>query len=188
MSLSKLFYKAERIVPFKRIFPVFVIMGLIIITLIIATIWHENKSNKKFYKIELIGKVEDIYKLQRSNSYKISGNWYLIKGEFINNIMINDSIIKKRNSYVLKIKNNKNNVKFEEEIKYLVFEDAGKGDIPILSNKSKKNGMYELGYSALKGRATGLAGGAMMAAMEQDTSVNTPNVCYSPKTGQQVKI
>ncbi len=30
--------------------------------------------------------------------------------------------------------------------------------------------MYELGHSALKGAATGLAGGAMMAAMEQDAS------------------
>jgi hypothetical protein len=33
-----------------------------------------------------------------------------------------------------------------------------------------KNAMYEMGHSALKGGATGLAGGAMMAAMKQDAS------------------
>ena len=47
---------------------------------------------------------------------------------------------------------------------------AAIGDFSGVAGGSFKNGMYELGHSALKGAATGLAEGAMMAAMEQDAS------------------
>ncbi|MGC3977356.1 MAG: RHS repeat-associated core domain-containing protein [Paludibacteraceae bacterium] len=47
---------------------------------------------------------------------------------------------------------------------------AAIGDFSGVSGSAFKNGVYELGHSALKGAATGLAGGAMMAAMEQDAS------------------
>jgi len=45
---------------------------------------------------------------------------------------------------------------------------AAIGDFSGVAGGSFKNGMYELGHSALKGAASGLAEGAMMAAMEQD--------------------
>ena len=44
------------------------------------------------------------------------------------------------------------------------------GDFSGVSGSSFKNGIYELGHSTLKGLATGLAGGAMIAAMKQDAS------------------
>jgi hypothetical protein len=44
------------------------------------------------------------------------------------------------------------------------------GDFSGVAGSAFKNGVYELGHSALKGAATGLAGGAVMAAMEQDAS------------------
>ncbi|MDL2257411.1 hypothetical protein LJC06_04320, partial [Bacteroidales bacterium OttesenSCG-928-I14] len=44
------------------------------------------------------------------------------------------------------------------------------GDFSGVAGNAFKNGMYELGHSAIKGAATGLAGGTMMAAMEQDAS------------------
>ncbi|MDR1090409.1 MAG: FG-GAP-like repeat-containing protein [Prevotella sp.] len=47
---------------------------------------------------------------------------------------------------------------------------AAIGDFSGVAGSSFKNGMYELGHSALKGAATGLASGAMMAAMKQDAS------------------
>jgi hypothetical protein len=47
---------------------------------------------------------------------------------------------------------------------------AWSGDFSGVTGSAFKNGVYELGHSALKGAATGLAGGAMMAAMEQDAS------------------
>ncbi|MBO7588752.1 MAG: RHS repeat-associated core domain-containing protein [Bacteroidaceae bacterium] len=45
---------------------------------------------------------------------------------------------------------------------------AAIGDFSGVAGGPFKNGMYELGHSALKGVATGLSEGAMMAAMEQD--------------------
>jgi hypothetical protein len=47
---------------------------------------------------------------------------------------------------------------------------AAIGDFSGVAGGSFKNGMYELGHAALKGAATGLAEGAMMAAMEQDAN------------------
>jgi len=47
---------------------------------------------------------------------------------------------------------------------------AAIGDFSGVTGGAFKNGMYELGHSALKGAAMGLAGGSMMAAMEQDAS------------------
>ena len=47
---------------------------------------------------------------------------------------------------------------------------AAIGDFSGVAGSAFKNGVYELGHSALKGAATGLVGGAMMAAMEQDAS------------------
>ena len=44
------------------------------------------------------------------------------------------------------------------------------GDFSGVPGSSFKNGVYELGHSTLKGLATGLAGGAMIAAMKQDAS------------------
>lgn len=42
------------------------------------------------------------------------------------------------------------------------------GDFSGVTGSSLKNGLYELGHSILKGGATGVTNGAMMAAMEQD--------------------
>jgi hypothetical protein len=47
---------------------------------------------------------------------------------------------------------------------------AGIGKFTGVEGSGFKNAMYELGHSALKGGATGLAGGAMMAAMNQDAT------------------
>ncbi len=47
---------------------------------------------------------------------------------------------------------------------------AAIGDFSGVAGGALKNGMYELGHSALKGAAVGLSSGAMMAAMEQDAS------------------
>jgi RHS repeat-associated protein len=47
---------------------------------------------------------------------------------------------------------------------------AAIGDFSGVPGGAFKNGMYELGHSALTGGVTGLAGGAMMAAMKQDAN------------------
>lgn len=52
------------------------------------------------------------------------------------------------------------------------------GDFSGVSGSSLKNGLYELAHSALKGAATGLAGGVMVAAMEQDASYLWKGAAY----------
>ena len=47
---------------------------------------------------------------------------------------------------------------------------AAMGDFSGVTGSSFKNGLYELGYSAAKGAATGLASGSLMAAIEGDWS------------------
>ena len=47
---------------------------------------------------------------------------------------------------------------------------AAIGDFSGVAGSSFKNGLYELGYSAVKGAATGLASGSLMAAIEGDWS------------------
>lgn len=108
---------------------IFLIIGTIFMMLRI--VYSLYMPNKQFFQTELHGTVQDIYSIPRSNSYLIGNTWYLIKGDCIDYINIGDSITTDMNSYYLRVfEKGTDNVKYFKEVKTIIFEQAGDGDIP----------------------------------------------------------
>lgn len=121
-------------IPIKRMSYLYIFIGAIGLIMILRIVYSKTIPNSSFYKTTLIGKIDDIYSLPRSNSYRINGNWYLIKGECVDYMSKNDLFVKNGNSYTLKIVDSNKNVKYEKDVKYIIFMDVGskiKPNIPF---------------------------------------------------------
>ena len=103
MDLNKLFKETNKIISLKRLLPLFVLIGFVGSIMVLSPILKSKIPNKDFYKVELIGQVNDIKKKTKSTYFQIANNWYLIKDECIVHVFIGDSINKKKDSYMLKI-------------------------------------------------------------------------------------
>lgn len=118
-------------VPLKKLRFIYVFAAITLIFMVARVISSYIIPNKNFYKTAISGEVKHIYETPRSNSYFINGRWYLIKGDCINYIKVNDSIVKLKDSYVLKIiDSDTKRTKYEKLIPYLIFMDAGNGVKP----------------------------------------------------------
>lgn len=124
MDLNKLFEEAGRIVPFKRLLPFFIMLSIIGTVLIFSKVMNSKIPNKEFYAIELIGKIHDISHKPKSTYFLIGSKWYMIKDECIVYIAKNDSISKMKNSYMLKVYDEQSNVKWQGEVKSLIFKQV----------------------------------------------------------------
>lgn len=133
MNVNYLFEEANKIVPFKKMLPFWVLLIIIGLVIIFTKVWNSKTPNQDFYKAELIGRVQNIQEQIGSTFFKIGAKWYLIKDECITHISVGDSIVKNRNSFHLMIFEEKSNIiKYQEEVKSLIFESAGSDNKPKL--------------------------------------------------------
>lgn len=123
MKFSKLLYEAHKIVPFKRLALVFIVMGIISLYMIIMTINSDNKPNRSFYEALIIGEIDDISHKQHT-WYKIGQDWIILLNSQIRNLSIGDSIYKINNSYMIEIYDRTGKIKYEGEIKEIGFKTS----------------------------------------------------------------
>jgi len=130
MALEELFETANKIVPFRKLMPMYIVLGIMGFITILGVILDSALPNKDFYHVTLIGRINDIHKEPKDTYFLIDHNWYLIKNECVNYMSIGDSLIKKKNSYTFTILGgiHSEQVKFQQEVKRLVFK---KVQIPI---------------------------------------------------------
>jgi hypothetical protein len=115
---------------------IFTIIGAVVIPL--RVIYGSYLPNKNFFQWELHGTVQKIHTIPRCNSYLIGNAWYLIKGDCIDYINIGDSIATDKNSYYLSVfEKGTDSIKYSEEVKTIVFEHVGNGEIPKITWKHR---------------------------------------------------
>ena len=123
-----MFEEHEKIVPFKKILPFFILMFIVGFILILATVINSNMPNRDFFKAELIGQVYEIEKRPRNTYFLIGNKWYLIKSECVDNISEGDFIDKPQESYTLKVFDKDSKIKWQGEVKSLIFRRINKPD------------------------------------------------------------
>lgn len=128
MDINKLFAEAHNIVPFKRLLPFFIVLIIIGGILVISKIMNSKMPNHDFYNIELCGRVYEIENRPRDTYFLIGSNWYLIKNENIDIISKGDSINKPQESYMLKVFDKESRVKWQGEVKSLIFRQVDSPD------------------------------------------------------------
>jgi hypothetical protein len=121
MDLNKLFKVAEKIVPFKRLLPFFILLIIIGAVFIFLKIMNSESSNQVFFEAELNGLVNEIDHKYKVNYFQIGSKWYLIKDECIVYISKGDSINKPKDSYMLRVYDKQSNIKWQGEVKRLIF-------------------------------------------------------------------
>ncbi|MFZ5430473.1 MAG: hypothetical protein ACOZDD_09585 [Bacteroidota bacterium] len=124
MDFNRMLEEHEKFVPFKKIKPFFILMGIVGVIFILATIINSKMPNRDFYKVELSGRVYEIESRPRDTYFLIGSNWYLIKTENIDIISKGDSISKPQESYMLKVFDKESNVKWQGEVKSLIFNQV----------------------------------------------------------------
>ncbi len=124
MNFDKIFKEYEKIVPFKKAMPLFVIMIIVIVIVILGTIISSKIPNRHFFNAELNGRVFEIESRPRDTYFLVGENWYLIKSEIIDKISPGDSINKPQDSYVIKVFDEESRVKWEGEVKSLTFRQV----------------------------------------------------------------
>lgn len=128
MDYNRMLEEHEKIISFKKIKPFFIVMGVVGVILILATIMYSKMPNHDFYNIELCGRVYEIENRPRDTYFLIGSNWYLIKNENIDNISKGDSINKPQESYMLKVFDKESRVKWQGEVKSLIFRQVDSPD------------------------------------------------------------
>ncbi len=111
--------KLDNVLPAKYQEYIFLLAFIIIVGSVLVTIMNKNGPDK-FYKIELLDEVDTIVHLKNGYYFKIGADWYIIKHEIVNHIIIGDSIIKKSNSLNITIKSS-NRIKWDKELNRSVF-------------------------------------------------------------------
>ena len=124
MDFNRMLQEHEKIVRFKEMKPFFIIMVIVGIIIILATIVNSKMPNRDFYKAELTGRVYEIVSTPRDTYFLIESSWYLIKNENIDNISKGDSINKPQKSYVLKVFDKDSRIKWQGEVKSLIFRQV----------------------------------------------------------------
>lgn len=110
----------DKIIPIKYQGYIFLIGFIIIVPMWIMDNLEKDEINKKFYQLELNGRVGDIIHRENGYHYKIDSNWYLIKHIIVKHIEIGDSIQKDSNSLELLIKGT-NNIKWNSSVKRNIY-------------------------------------------------------------------
>jgi len=116
------FSELDKIVPLKKILPFFYFIGIVFLLGIIVGEICSNIPNTNFYKVELIGEVDEIINKPKDSFFYINDNWYLIKDDCIKYISLGDSIHKNLNSYKVIICDDLSDIKWQGQFKSLVFE------------------------------------------------------------------
>lgn len=122
MDLNKLFEEAGKISSFNKMRPYFLLLVVISVVLVFLKILNSKKISKTFYNVELSGNVNKIIHKPKNTYFLIGSEWYLIKDECITNIAKDDSIFKKKDSYILKVYKDQSILKWEGEVKNLIFK------------------------------------------------------------------
>ncbi len=123
MNFKNIFYEHNKIVPLRKILPFILVFSIFSIYIITSSLIKSYIPNKLFFELQLKGFVDSICQRPKNRYYYINNNWFLIKGEFIDSISINDSISKSEDSYLLEIFDGKTRqLKFSDEVKTIHFE------------------------------------------------------------------
>lgn len=78
--------------------------------------------NRSFYNENISGKVYEIKKEYRDWKVKLDSTWYLVQMPGIDSISIGNTIVKPKKSYNLTIYNERNQIKYKQEIKNITFK------------------------------------------------------------------
>ena len=123
MYFKNIIEEHNKIVPLRKIYPFILVFSILSIFIITSSIIKSYIPNKLFFEFQLKGIIDSIYQKPKDRYYYINNNWFLIKGEFIDFISINDSISKSKDSYLLEIfDGTTRKLKFRNEVKLLYFE------------------------------------------------------------------
>jgi hypothetical protein len=126
MDMKRLFEELEKIVPLKKAAPYFAAFFIVGFLFIWASMLYDKRPNKYFYNTEFYGIVNEIYSKPKNTYFQIGRKWYLIKSEFIINICTGDSISKTKASFKIEIYYDRSNIKWQGDVKRLVFEQVEK--------------------------------------------------------------
>jgi hypothetical protein len=124
MDIKRLFVEAQKIVPFKRVLPFFVLLFIIGTILIMSIIKESKMPNRDFFMVGLRGQVYEIESRPKDTYFLIGNKWYLIKNKCIDIICEGDSIEKPKDSYMLKVYDIKLKLKWQGEVKSLIFREV----------------------------------------------------------------
>lgn len=119
--MDNLFKKANKIIPFPKLVPLYVILILFALSVYFYKI--NNRSNT-YFELEINGIVTQIMEQPKNVFFNIDNNWYLIKDEIIDEIVIGDSIVKKKDSYEFVLLNEKRGIlkRIEKKNMYIKVE------------------------------------------------------------------
>ncbi len=125
MDFKNIIEEHNKIVPLRKILPFILGFSFLSILIMTSSIIKSYFPNKLFFELQLKGVIDSIYDKPNDRYYYINDNWFLIKGEFIDSISINDSISKAKDSYLLEIfDGTTKKLKFGDEVKSVSFEDV----------------------------------------------------------------
>lgn len=128
MDLTKLFTVTKKIVPYKKLIPFFILLIIIGAVFIFIKIKNLDSYNQDFFETELNGLVNEIDHKTNDNYFQIGSKWYLIKNECIVYISKGDSINKPKDSYLLRIYDKQSNIKWQGEVKGVIFRKLNSYD------------------------------------------------------------
>ena len=124
MHINNMLKEAEKIIPFNKIKPFFILLGTVGIIIIVGNLINSSVPNPDFYRAELSGRVYKIETRPRDRYFLIGKNWYLIKCDIIDKISAGDSINKTQDSYILEVFDKESKVKWQGEVKSLTFREV----------------------------------------------------------------
>lgn len=96
---NKLFCERNNMMPLRKAIPYCIAFIVISIIVIVSQLINGQLPNERYYKVEIKGRVTDIFRKHRKSFFKLEKKWFLIKTDYTTDIAIGDSLYKKENSY-----------------------------------------------------------------------------------------
>ena len=114
-TYNRIFKQINKVFPASRADYFFIpfIISVFIFCLILTL--KESRLSEPFYSISFSSTVDEIEKRKEGYYYKIDMHWYLINNPIINFISVGDSILKKPESFHIKIKD-ANRIKWDDVV------------------------------------------------------------------------
>lgn len=85
--------------PLKKAIPYSIAFLVVSIIVAISQLIIGELPNEEYYKVEIKGRVSEIFKKHKKSFFKLENKWFLIKTDYTTDIAIGDSLYKQKNSY-----------------------------------------------------------------------------------------
>lgn len=103
---------------FLKIWIIVLILGIVIFRLVYFP------SNREFYKIQVIGQIEKIEKIENKSKHwavKIDTNWYFVQKLGMNKFKKGQRIVKESDSWLFTVYDSIGNIVYQDNAKYIIF-------------------------------------------------------------------